>query len=99
MFMRNIMLAIARLLGITTKPSDSPAQPTQTVGLANQEHTTKRGNKRSVEPTKPQPAKRKPKPKSSPAKQVTQGKSSKPKSKPAQAERGQKPRKTRVSKA
>lgn len=75
---------IARLLGLITKRSDKSAQQTQPVGLANQEPTTPRGNKRSVRSTKPQSAQQKPKRKSSPAKQVTQGKLRKTAPKPAQ---------------
>jgi hypothetical protein len=51
--MRNIMRAIARLLGLQTQHSDSPVEPTQTAGHASQEPTQPRGNKRSVATTKP----------------------------------------------
>jgi hypothetical protein len=51
--MRNIMRAIARLLGFTTQPTDNPVQPTPTAGPALQEPTRPRGNKRSVATTKP----------------------------------------------
>lgn len=44
---------IARLLGTTTQPLVNPAPPTQTVGLAHQEPTAPRGNKRSAQATKP----------------------------------------------
>jgi hypothetical protein len=94
---------IARLLGLPTQSTVNPAQPTQTVGLAHQEPTQVRGNKRSAQATKPlksapAPKKRSSKPKA--ALPTTQASSRKAEPKSAQAESGQngKQRKTLVSK-
>ena len=84
MFLRNIMRAIARLLGITTRHSVSPAQPTPTAGPVNQEPTTRAGSKRSAAPTKRKPVAPKAKRKPSAAQPTTPVKSRKPKQKPAQ---------------
>jgi len=50
--MRCLKHAIARLLGLQTKPLDSPAQLTPIAGPALQEPTQPRGNKRSAPATK-----------------------------------------------
>lgn len=51
--MRNIMRAIARLLGLQTKPLGNPVQPTPTVGPANQELIQQSGSKPSVQDIQP----------------------------------------------
>jgi hypothetical protein len=51
--MRNLITAIARLLGVQTQPSETPAQPTPTAGPARQVRTRKAGNKPSAQTTKP----------------------------------------------
>ena len=94
---------IAQLLGLQTQSTVNPAQPTQTVGLAPQAHTQARGNKRSVQATKPLKSAPAPKKRSSKPKAVlstTQASSRKAEPKSAQAESGQsgKQRKTPVSK-
>ena len=86
--MRNIMRAIARLLGLQTQPTDSPAQPTLTAGPALQEPTQARGNKRSVPATKPrksQSATKKPssKPKAAQSTKAASSRKAEPKSAPA----------------
>jgi hypothetical protein len=60
--MRNIMLAIARLLGLQTQPLDNPVEPTPTAGPAPQVRTRKAGSKPSVAITKPRPRKSSPAP-------------------------------------
>ncbi len=89
--MLKIMRAIAQLLGLTTQPTDSPAQPTQTAGRALQEPTRPRGNKRSVATTKPRKspsATKKPssKPKAAQSTKAASSRKAEPKS--AQAESG-----------
>lgn len=55
--MRNLITAIARLLGLTTKPTEvKPVQPTPTAGPVSKEPTQPRGNKRSAQ-TSTQPRK------------------------------------------
>jgi hypothetical protein len=74
--MRNIMRAIARLLGFQTQPSDKPVLQTQTVGPVRLGRTTRAGNQPFVQDTNPLPqpslaqprSQKKPKP----AKQTTQ---------------------------
>ena len=71
--LNTLITAIARLLGGKTQPMEVSVQLTQTAGHAPQEPTTKRGNKRSAQPTKRQPVKAKSKRKPSvvqPTKQV-----------------------------
>jgi hypothetical protein len=85
--MRNIMRAIARLLGLTTQSSDNPAQPTLTAGPALQEPTQPRGNKRSAQATKPRksaPARKKPssKPKAAQSTKAASSRKAAPKSAP-----------------
>ena len=53
MFLRNIMRAIARLLGIQTQPTDKPVQQTQTAGHVSQEPTQLSGKVPSAQATKP----------------------------------------------
>ena len=65
--MRNIMRAIARLLGITTQPTDKPAPQTQTVGPASQGLIQQFGKVPSAQDTPLQPQ-------SSPAQQPSQKK-------------------------
>lgn len=85
---------IARLLGTPTQPLDNPVQPTLTAGLAPQEPTPARGNKRSAQGTKrqrqlspaPQPSQKKPKA-AKPTTQASKGSSKKPK--PAQTVKSQ----------
>lgn len=104
--MRWLKRVIARLLGHTTKPSDSLAPQTQTVGLVNQEPITPRGNKRSVQATKPQsksPAQPRSQKKQKPAKSTTQAsKDTSKKQEPAQTVKsrttGGNSTRTRVSK-
>jgi hypothetical protein len=73
------------------EPSKITASQTQTAGLAHQEPTIQRGNKRSAQDTQlqhqPVPPKRKPK--RSPVKADTQVASRKRTQKPVQLERGQ----------
>ena len=52
--MRNIMRAIARLLGIQTQLSEVPVEQTPTAGLVNQELIQQFGSKPSVQDTKRQ---------------------------------------------
>ena len=85
--MRNIMRAIARLLGLTTKPLVSPVQPTPTAGPVLQEPIQPRGNKRSAQATKPRksaPARKKPssKPKAARSTKVVSSRKAAPKSVP-----------------
>ena len=85
--MRNIMRAIARLLGLQTQPLVSPAQPTPIAGHALQEPTVPRGNKRSAQATKPRksaPARKKPssKPKAAQSTKVASSRKAAPKSAP-----------------
>ena len=85
--MRNIMRAIARLLGLQTKPLDSPVQPMPTAGHAPQEPTQPRGNKRSAQATKPRksaPALKKPssKPKAAQSTKAASSRKAAPKSAP-----------------
>ena len=90
--MRNIMRAIARLLGLQTQPTDSHAQPTQTAGLVHQEPIQPRGNKRSVATTKPRKSPsvtKKPSSKPKAAQSTSVGKSRKAAPKSAPAVRGQ----------
>ncbi len=91
--MRNIMRAIARLLGLTTQPTEVPAQPTPTAGPALQEPTRPRGNKRSVATTKPRlPSKsatKKPSSKAKVAQSTKAASSRKAEPKSAPAARGQ----------
>ena len=84
--LKRLITAIARLLGLQTQPLDNPAQPTPTAGLAHQEPTQPRGNKRSVAATKRQskPVAQKPKRKPSAAPSTKAAASRKPKQKPAQ---------------
>lgn len=49
MFIRNIMRAIARLLGFKTQRSEVPVLQTQTVGPVLLGRTTRHGNQRSVQ--------------------------------------------------
>ncbi len=89
--MRNIMRAIARLLGLQTKPLVSPVQPTPTAGPVLQEPTQPRGNKRSAATTKPRKspsATKKPssKPKAAQSTKAASSRKAEPKS--AQAESG-----------
>jgi hypothetical protein len=51
--MRNIMRAIARLLGIQTQPTDKPVQPTLTVGHVSQELIQQFGKVPSAQDTQP----------------------------------------------
>ena len=51
--MRNIMRAIARLLGIQTQRTEVPVQPTLTAGPASQEPIQQSGKVPSVQTTKP----------------------------------------------
>jgi hypothetical protein len=89
--MRNIMRAIARLLGLQTQPTEVPAQPTPTAGPVKQGRTTPRGNKRSAQASSQQPQsvtkKRSSKPKA--AQQTTAVSSRKAAPKSAPATRGQ----------
>ena len=89
--MRNIMRAIARLLGIQTQPLEVPVQPTPTAGPVNKEPTTPRGSKRSAQTSTQQPQsatkKRSSKPKA--AQSTTQASSRKAAPKSAPAGRGQ----------
>jgi len=55
--MRNLITAIARLLGLTTQPLETPVQPTPIVGRAPQVRTRQAGNKPSVAVTKPRKSK------------------------------------------
>ncbi len=90
--MRNIMRAIARLLGLTTQPTEVPAQPTPTAGPALQEPTRPRGNKRSVATTKPRKspsATKKPSSKAKVAQSTKAASSRKAAPKSAPAARGQ----------
>ena len=98
---------IARLLGHKTQSTVNPAQPTQTVGLAHQEPTQVRGNKRSAQATKPlrqlSPAQPRSPKKQKVAKPTTQAsKGSSKKQEPAQTAKSQatvgKSTQTRVSK-
>jgi hypothetical protein len=90
--MRNIMRAIARLLGLQTQPTDNPVPPTPTAGPALQEPTRPRGNKRSVATTKPRKspsATKKPSSKPKAAQSTKAASSPKAAKKSAQAESGQ----------
>ena len=98
---------IARLLGLPTQSTVNPAQQTQTVGLAHQEPTQARGNKRSAQATKPlrqlSPAQPRSPKKPKVAKSTTQAsKGSSKKQEPAQTVKSQasvgKSTQTRVSK-
>jgi hypothetical protein len=51
--MRNLLRAIARLLGFQTQPSETPVLRTQTVGPVRLGRTTQAGSKPSVQGTKP----------------------------------------------
>ena len=55
--LNTLITAIARLLGVKAPSMEVSVQLTQTAGLAHQEPTTQRGNKRSAQPTKPRPVK------------------------------------------
>ena len=74
--MRNIMRAIARLLGIQTKRSEVPVLQTQTVGPVRLGRTTQAGNQPSVQDINPLPQSSPAQPRSQkkpkPAKQTTQ---------------------------
>jgi hypothetical protein len=100
--MRNIMRAIARLLGFQTQPLETPAQPTPTAGPASQVRTRQAGNKRSAATTKPRPqsksATKKPSSKRKAAPSTSAAKSRKAEPKPAQTTSGKRgrPRKTPV---
>ena len=52
--MRNLITAIARLLGLSTRSDKVTAEPTQNVGPVNQEPTPQAGKVSSVETTNPQ---------------------------------------------
>ena len=82
--LNTLITAIARLLGVKAPSMEVSVQLTQTAGLAHQEPTTQRGNKRSAQPTKRQPVKAKPKRKPSAAQSTTAAASRKPKQKPVQ---------------
>jgi len=100
--MRNLITAIARLLGFQTQSSETPAQPTPTAGPAPQVRTRKAGNKLSAPTTKPRrqskSATKKPSSKPKAAPSTSAAKSRKPASKPAQTTSGKRgrPRKTPV---
>ena len=49
--MRWLKAVIARLLGLQTRPLDSHAQPTQTVGRVRPERTQQHGSQLSAQPT------------------------------------------------
>jgi hypothetical protein len=90
--MRNIMRAIARLLGLQTQSTDSPAQPTLTAGPALQEPIQPRGSKRSAATTKPRKspsATKKPSSKAKVAQSTKAASSRKAAPKSAPAARGQ----------
>jgi len=74
--MRNIMRAIARLLGFQTQRSETPVLQTQTVGPVLLGRTHRSGNQPSVQGTKPQrqslPAQPHSQKKQKPAQQTTQ---------------------------
>jgi hypothetical protein len=53
--MRNIMRAIARVLGFQTQPSETPVLRTQTVGPVRLGRTTQAGKVPSVQDTNPLP--------------------------------------------
>lgn len=101
--MRNIMRAIARLLGLQTKPLVSPVQPTPIAGHAPQEPTQPRGNKRSAQATKPRksvPAAKKPssKPKAAQSTKAASSRKAAPKSVPKTSGASGKQQATRASK-
>jgi hypothetical protein len=74
--MRNIMRAIARLLGFQTQPSDKPVLQTQTVGPVLLGRTQPSGSKPSVQDTNPHhqlsPAQPRSQKKPKPAQRTTQ---------------------------
>lgn len=73
---RWLKAVIARLLGSKAASTETSVQPTQTAGLASQEPTQRRGNKRSALTTAPVATE--PKPKRSRARSTTAEASSKP---------------------
>jgi len=87
MFLRNIMRAIARVLGLTTQPLVKPVQQTPTAGPVSKEPTARRGNKRSAQTStqQPQPAtkKRSSKPKAAQSTTAASSRKAAPKSAPA----------------
>jgi len=90
--MRNIMRAIARLLGLTTQPTEVLAQPTPTAGPAPQVRTRARGSKPSAATTKPRQSKsatKKPSSKAKVAQSTKAASSRKAAKKSAPAARGQ----------
>lgn len=78
MFIRNIMRAIAQLLGIQIQYLDKHVLQTQTAGPASQEPTTQTGNQPSAQPTNSQPVPTEQKAKRSRARKTTAEASSKP---------------------
>ena len=74
--MRNLLRAIARVLGFQMQPSETPVLRTQTVGPVRLGRTTQAGNQPSVQDTNPLPQSSPVRPRSQkkpkPAQQTTQ---------------------------